>query len=88
MIGQIYAGRLHEAGHEVTVLARGQTLDTLARDGIALAGGGTSCLSRVTVTGHVGANGSFDLALVTVRSDQVEGILAALAGPAGPAAWS
>ena len=80
VIGQIYAGRLHEAGHEVTVLARGQTLDTLARDGIALASGGTSCLSRVTVTGHVGANSSFDLALVTVRSDQVEGILPALAG--------
>ena len=80
VIGQIYAGRLHEAGHEVTVLARGQTLDTLARDGIALASGGTSCLSRVTVTGHVGANSSFDLALVTVRSDQVEEILPALAG--------
>jgi 2-dehydropantoate 2-reductase len=80
VIGQIYAGRLHEAGHEVTVLARGQTLETLARCGIALASGGTSCLSRVTVTGHVGANSSFDLALVTVRSDQVEEILPALAG--------
>ena len=80
VIGQIYAGRLHEAGHEVTVLARGQTLDKLAHYGIALASGGTSCLSRVTVTGHVGANSSFDLALVTVRSDQVEEILPALAG--------
>ena len=80
VIGQIYAGRLHEAGHEVTVLARGQTLETLARDGIALRRGGTSCLSRVTVTGHVGADSSFDLALVTVRSDQVEEILPALAG--------
>jgi len=80
VIGQIYAARLHEAGHEVTVLARGQTLETLARYGIALASGGTSCLSRVTVTGHVGANSSFDLALVTVRSDQVEEILPALAG--------
>jgi 2-dehydropantoate 2-reductase len=80
VIGQIYAGRLHEAGHEVTVLARGQTLETLARDGITLASGGTSCLSRVTVTGHVGADSSFDLALVTVRSDQVDEILPALAG--------
>jgi ketopantoate reductase len=29
VIGQIYAARLHEAGHEVTVLARHQTLQTL-----------------------------------------------------------
>ena len=28
VIGQIYAARLHKAGHEVTVLARHQTLQT------------------------------------------------------------
>lgn len=80
VIGQIYAGRLHEAGHEVTVLARGRTLETLARDGIALASGGTSGRVRVPVTGQIGPENSCDLALVTVRSDQVEEILPALAG--------
>ena len=34
VIGQIYAARLHEAGHEVTALARHQTLQTLIQDGI------------------------------------------------------
>src|ERR1035437_8161779 len=89
VIGQIYAGRLHEAGHEVTVLARHQTLQTLPRDGISLVnragvnGAGTNGAgpSRVDVTGEVGPDRSFELALVTVRRDQVEEILPALAGP-------
>ena len=88
VIGQIYAGRLHEAGHEVTVLARHQTLQTLPRDGISLVnragvdGAGTNGAgpSRVDVTGEVGPDRSFELALVTVRRDQVAEILPALAG--------
>src|ERR1035438_620623 len=96
VIGQIYAGRLHEAGHEVTVLARHQTLQTLTRDGITLvnrardAGAGANGANgaspgqrgpvRVDVTGEVGADNSFELALVTVRRDQVGEILPALAG--------
>jgi nucleoside-diphosphate-sugar epimerase len=39
VVGQIYAARLHEAGHDVTVLARRRTLETLARDGITLVNG-------------------------------------------------
>jgi 2-dehydropantoate 2-reductase len=31
VIGQIYAARLHEVGHDVTVLPRHRTLETLAR---------------------------------------------------------
>lgn len=80
VIGQIYAGRLHEAGHDVTVLARGRTLATLAGDGIALANGARSSRARVPVTGHLDPDSSFELALVTVRRDQVDAILAALAG--------
>ena len=84
VIGQIYAARLHEAGHDVTVLARHRTLETLARDGItlvngALVNGATSGPVRVNVTGHVGPDSSFELALVTVRRDQVDEILPALA---------
>ena len=85
VIGQIYAARLHEAGHDVTVLARHRTLETLARDGItlvngALVNGATSGPPvRVNVTGHVGPDSSFELALVTVRRDQVGEILPAMA---------
>lgn len=86
VIGQIYASRLHEAGHEVTVLARGQALQTLTRDGITLvnqagvSGAGPSQGVRVDMTGEVGPDRSFELALVTVRRDQVDEILPALAG--------
>ncbi len=85
VIGQIYAARLGEAGHEVTVLARGQTLQALLRDGITLVNQGRpdppgqKIPVRVEVTGEVGRDRSFELALVTVRRDQVEEILPALA---------
>jgi 2-dehydropantoate 2-reductase len=88
VIGQIYAGRLHEAGHEVTVLARHQTLQTLIRDGITLvnragvkgAGVNGAGPSRVEVAGEIGPDRSFELVLATVRRDQVDEILPALAG--------
>jgi 2-dehydropantoate 2-reductase len=88
VIGQIYAARLHEAGHDVTVLARHRTLETLDRDGITLLGGtqangagpGQRGPVRVNVTGEVGPDRSFELVLVTVRRDQVDEILPALAG--------
>jgi 2-dehydropantoate 2-reductase len=86
VIGQIYAARLHEAGHEVTVLARGQTLQALIRDGITLVNQARPVPPvhrdpvRVEVTGKVGPDRSFELVLVTVRRDQVEEILPALAG--------
>jgi 2-dehydropantoate 2-reductase len=58
VIGQIYAARLHEAGHVVTVLARHQTLETLTRDGITLVNeapvnGARSSPVRVDVTGQL-----------------------------------
>ncbi len=86
VIGQIYAARLHEAGHEVTVLARGQTLQALIRDGITLVNRARPVPPvhqdpvRVEVTGQVSQDRSFELVLVTVRRDQVAEILPALAG--------
>jgi 2-dehydropantoate 2-reductase len=86
VIGQIYAARLHEAGHELTVLARHQTLQTLIQDGITLVNEARPdppvqrVPVRVEMTGEVGPDRSFELALVTVRRDQVDEILPALAG--------
>ena len=85
VIGQIYAARLHAAGHDVTVFARHQTLETLTRDGITLVNeapvnGARSSPVRVDVTGQLDPDRSFELVLVTVRRDQVDEILPALAG--------
>jgi 2-dehydropantoate 2-reductase len=84
VIGQIYAARLHEAGHDVTVFARHQTLDTLSRDGITVVNAvlvdeAPASPVRVDVTGQLAPDRSFDLVLVTVRRDQVDEILPALA---------
>jgi 2-dehydropantoate 2-reductase len=81
VIGQIYAARLHEAGHEVTALARHQTLQTLIQDGITLVNEARPdppiqrVPVRVEMTSEVGPDRSFELALVTVRRDQVDEIL-------------
>ncbi len=95
VIGQIYAARLHEAGHDVTVFARHQTCETLARDGITLVNaalvnaalvngapvsGAAPGPVRMEVTGHLGPDRSFELVLVTVRRDQVDEILPTLSG--------
>jgi len=76
VIGQIYAARLHEAGHEVTVLARRQTRQALTQDGITVA---DQDPVRVEVTGEVAPDRPFELVLVTVRRDQVGEILPVLA---------
>jgi 2-dehydropantoate 2-reductase len=90
VIGQIYAARLHQAGHDVTVFARHQTCETLARDGITLVNAAPAKGApvkaapaspiRVDVTGHLGSDRSFELVLVTVRRDQVEDVLPTLSG--------
>ncbi len=36
VIGSVYAGHLGQAGHEVTLLARGSRLDDLTRGGLVL----------------------------------------------------
>jgi 2-dehydropantoate 2-reductase len=84
VIGQVYAARLHEAGHDVTVFARNQTFETLTRDGItvvnaAMVDEAPAGPVRVDVTGQLAPDRSFDLVLVTVRRDQVDEILPALA---------
>ncbi|HEY3366174.1 MAG TPA: 2-dehydropantoate 2-reductase N-terminal domain-containing protein [Symbiobacteriaceae bacterium] len=37
VLGSLYAAKLQESGHDVTILARGQRLDEIAQYGIVLA---------------------------------------------------
>ncbi len=80
VIGQVYAGRLHQGGHAVTVLARGRTHEALVRDGITLSNGERTTNDHVRVVERVGAgpDDSYDLVLVAVRRDQIDGALPAL----------
>jgi 2-dehydropantoate 2-reductase len=71
IIGQIYGGRLAEAGHDVTLLVRGDRARALAESGVILRKNGQSRRSRPAVVTAVPPGAAFDLVLVTVRRDQV-----------------
>jgi 2-dehydropantoate 2-reductase len=79
IIGQVYAGRLEHAGHDVTLLARGDTAASLAKQGIVLRKDGGLLQARPPVVTAVPDGAEFDVILVCVRGDQLAAILPALA---------
>lgn len=81
VIGQIYAGRLAAAGHEVTLLARGHQVPQLRDRGVQLCRDGVTTVQRVPVLDveTLGAAPcSYDALLVCVRRDQLPGALPVL----------
>ncbi len=79
-IGSLYAGRLAEVGHEVTLLARGARLATLRGAGLSLlaAGSKVALRPRVTVTDHVAPETPLDVAMIAIRYDRLPEALPAL----------
>jgi len=79
--GSLYAARLHEAGHYVTVLARGERLAALRAQGVLLeeALTGRRTHTRVDVTESLEPDDVFDLIIVAVRNDQVDAVLPTIA---------
>jgi 2-dehydropantoate 2-reductase len=81
VLGSLYAARLKESGHDVTVLARGKRFDEIAAQGIVLehALDGTRTITPVAVTAELGPDDCYDLILVVMRQTQIAGVLPALA---------
>ena len=81
VIGSVYAARLQEAGHNVSLLARGQRAISLRTHGIQLedASTGRRTTTQVSVVEHLAPTDSYDVVLVTVRLDQLDSILPILA---------
>ncbi|GHO51048.1 ketopantoate reductase family protein [Ktedonospora formicarum] len=81
VIGSVYAVKLQEAGHNVSLLARGQRAASLRAHGIQLqdASTGRRSTTRVSVVEHLASTDSYDVVLVTVRLDQIHSILPILA---------
>lgn len=81
VLGSLYAARLKESGHDVTVLARGKRFDEIEAQGIVLehALKGTRSVTRVEVTRELKPDDSYDLVLVVMRRNQVGDVLPALA---------
>ncbi|CAN5169468.1 hypothetical protein BH09ACT5_BH09ACT5_16070 [soil metagenome] len=83
VLGTTHAARLHEAGHDVSLLARGARLDALQEHGVLLAEGESPVVRRVDVPVISAPAGRYDLILVLVRAQQVGAILETLAGLEG-----
>lgn len=81
--GSMFAARLHEAGHDVSLLARGQRLDALRRHGVQLAEADSPVVRRVPVPVVEHPAGGYDLTAALVRTHQVDTVLKSLAGLEG-----
>ena len=81
LLGSFYAARLQEAGHNVSLLARGQRAVTLRTHGIQLEdmSTGRRTTTRVSVVEHLAPADRYDVVLVTVRLDHLHSILPILA---------
>ncbi len=88
VIGSIYALRLAKAGHAVTVLARGDRLESLRRSGLRIRNvfTGEAESAAVEILEELAPDAAFDLALVALRSGQVLGALSRLGAMPGIAA--
>ena len=81
VLGSLYAARLHAAGHDVTLLARGQRLADLQQHGVVLedAETGVRTTAQVPVVEALQPEDIYDLIVVLVRKNQVAEVLPALA---------
>ena len=81
--GSQFAVRLFEAGHDVSLLARGERLAALCRDGVQLAEQDSPVVRRVPVPVVEHPAGGYDLIVVLVRAHQVDAVLESLASVDG-----
>jgi 2-dehydropantoate 2-reductase len=80
VLGSLYSVRLHEAGHDVSLLARGERLTALREHGVLLAEGDSPATRRVPVPVVERPAGGYDLTAVFVRTHQVDAVLESIAG--------
>ncbi len=80
-LGSLFAARLQTAGHDVSILARGQRLNDLHEYGIVLEDAltGERTTTHVTVVEQLAPDDAYDLVVVLMRKNQVAAILPVLA---------
>ncbi|MFI5845564.1 ketopantoate reductase family protein [Catenuloplanes sp. NPDC051500] len=83
VLGSLLAVRLHESGHDVSLLARGARLEALRRHGVQLAEGDSPVVRRVPVPVVGNPAGGYDLIAVLVRAHQVDPVLESVADLGG-----
>jgi 2-dehydropantoate 2-reductase len=77
VIGTLYAARMQEAGHHVTVLARAPRLDQIERHGLRLENmiNGSQSAIPVSTIDRLAPEAVYDMALISVRRDQLAGVI-------------
>jgi ketopantoate reductase len=80
-LGSIFAAKLHDGGHDVSILARGQRLEDLRQHGIVLENAytGEQSTTRLTVVEALHPDDTYDLILVIMRKNHAVEILPTLA---------
>ena len=83
-LGSLMAARLHEAGHDVAILARRQRLADIRDHGIVIQEDGADTLevARVPAVEALEPHDEYDLVMVVMRKDQAEAIIPILAANA------
>lgn len=78
VLGCLHAVRLHEAGHDVSLLARGERLVALRRHGVRIVEGDGADVRTVPVPVVERPDPAYDLILVLVRTHQVDAVVRSL----------
>ncbi len=80
VIGSVFAGHLHQAGNDVTILARGARFAALRKHGLILQDDSSGELTyhHIPVADVLEPTETFELTIVAVRKDQVGEVLPAL----------
>ena len=83
-LGSLYAHRLHQAGNDVTILARGQRYDWIQAHGLALVDEmtGTKEKSSVHVADNLRPDDEYDLVIVLIRKNKLPPVFETLAANA------
>jgi 2-dehydropantoate 2-reductase len=82
VIGSVYASKLLCAGHDVVLLARGRRLAELQSHGLRVADAesGHHSTQQVAAVSGLTPDDRFEVVLVPVRAEQLEGVLPVLSG--------
>jgi 2-dehydropantoate 2-reductase len=83
-IGQFVGGRLHEAGHEVTLLTTPRHVEAFADGGLCVRGQTSYCWDPDAITSPAEATGAYDAILLTCKAYLTQHLGAEVAPLLGP----
>lgn len=81
-VGGYYGARLAQAGHDVTVYARGAHLERIMVEGLTIEDRGGTFIASVRATNDVAALADAELAIVAVKSYSLAAVMPAIASAA------